>query len=87
MQSFIGVIMAFFGVIGMIGSAIAINFWVITIVIMSILKITGVVMIPWFAGLFTAGAISTGLFMLVGGLFMIFISMGVTFIGGILVES
>jgi hypothetical protein len=63
------------------------RFWLITLVIMTILKLTGAVAMPWFAGIFTAGAISTGLWMLFGGLIFMGISFGITAIGAALMDD
>jgi hypothetical protein len=63
------------------------RFWLITIVIMSILKLTGVIQILWFAGIFSAGAISTGLWMLFGGLVMMAISFVITAIGAAILDA
>jgi len=87
MQQIIGAIVGLFGIVGTIGSLIALKFWAITLVIMSILKLTGAVVMPWFAGAFTAGAISTGLWMLFLGLVMVVVSMVVAAIGGALIEG
>lgn len=83
----LGALLAFGGFIGMIGSAIAMRYWLVTLVIMTILKLTGVVLMPWFAGVFAAGAISTGLWMLFGGLIIIIISYIITAVGVILVDN
>jgi len=66
------VILAFLFFIGMIISAAAVRLWAITLVVLSILKLTSILMIPWFAGLFTLSAIGTPLFMLILGLFSVF---------------
>jgi len=87
MKAVAGLLTGIAGVIGMIGSGIAMRFWLITIVIMSILKLTGVIALAWFAGPLTAGAISTGLFMLFGGLVMMMISVIITAIGAALMEA
>ena len=87
MQAILGIITGFTGMLGVIGSAISMRYWFITIIIMTILKLTGVVMMTWFAGPLTAGAISTGLWMLFGGLIMMGISLVVTVIGAVLIEK
>jgi len=87
MKAVAGLLTGIAGVIGMIGSGIAMRFWLITIVIMSILKLTGVIQILWFTGIFSAGAISTGLWMLFGGLVMMMISVIITAIGAALMEA
>jgi len=86
MQAMIGLITGITGAMGMLGSAIAMRYWLITVVIMTILKLTGAVAMPWFAGPLTAGAISTGLFMLFGGLLFLGISMVITAIGEAIME-
>jgi len=87
MKAVVGLITGIAGVMGIIGSAIAMRYWLITGVIMTILKLTGVVVIPWFAGPLTAGAISTALWMLFLGLLFLGISIVVTAIGSILLEE
>jgi hypothetical protein len=57
------------------------RFWLITVVIMVILKLTGVLVIPWFAGPLTAGAISTGLWILTIGLLFMVISFTIAALG------
>ena len=76
-----GALISISGIFGIIGSAIAMRFWLITVVIMSILKLTSVMTMAWFAGPLTAGAISTGLWMLFLGLIFMGISLAVTTIG------
>jgi hypothetical protein len=80
-KSIVGIIMSISGFLGMLGSAIAMRFWLITVVIMVILKLTGVLVIPWFAGPFTAGAISTGLWILTIGLLFMVISFTIAALG------
>jgi hypothetical protein len=87
MKAVLGIITALAGFLGIIGSAIAIRYWLIVIVIMSILKLGGLVQMAWFAGIFSAGAISTGLFMLFGGLILIIISFFITAIGSAILED
>ena len=67
LKNIVGVITGIAGFLGAIGSVIAMKYWMIVLVIMTILKLTGVVAMPWFAGILSAGAISTGLWMLFGG--------------------
>lgn len=57
--------------LGVIGGAIVTKYWVITGIILTILKLTGVIQIMWFGTLFTLSAAGTPLWMLFGGLFMI----------------
>jgi hypothetical protein len=83
----IGVVTAFAGVLGLIGSSIATTYWAITIVIMSVIKLVGVSAMPWFAGPLTAGAISTGLWMLVLGIVFWFLSALITAIGGAILQD
>ena len=87
MKEVFGVFTGIAGIIGIIGSAIAMRLWLLVTVIMVILKLTGVISIAWFAGPFTAGAISTGLFMLFGGLLMMGLSFIVTAIGATILEN
>ena len=87
MQAVIGLITGIAGFLGIIGSAVAMRYWLVAIVIMTILKLTGVLTIAWFAGMFTAGAISTGLWMLFGGLGFMAISFVITAIGAGMMEN
>jgi len=87
MKAIIGLITGIAGIIGIIGSVIAMRYWLLTVVIMTILKLTGVVLMPWFTGPLTVGAISTGLFMLLGGLVMMAISFAITAIAATLIET
>ena len=87
LKDIVAIITGLGGVLGMVGSAIAMRFWLITLVIMSILKLTGAVAMPWFAGIFSAGAISTGLWMLFGGLFFLLLSMLITAIAATFMED
>jgi len=57
----------------------------ITLVVMTILKLLGVITVAWFAGPFTVGAVSTGLWMLVGGLIMLGTSIVVAAVGNALI--
>jgi len=87
MKEIFGVFTGIAGILGIIGSAIAMRLWLLVTVILVILKLTGVVSIAWFAGPFTAGAISTGLFMLFGGLFMMGLSLMVTAISAAILDN
>ena len=87
MKAVLGIFTGIAGVLGIVGSVIAMRFWLITLVIMTILKLTGVVQMAWFAGMFTAGAISTGLWMLFGGLIFMGISFVITAIGAALIDN
>jgi len=87
MREIIGALIAVFGFIGIVGSTIATRLWAATVVVLSILKLTGLLIIPWFAGAFTVSAIGTGLWLLLGGLLGIFVSFVVTAIGALIVES
>jgi hypothetical protein len=80
-KTIVGSLIGISGFLSVVGSAIAMRYSMITVVIMSILKITGVLVIPWFAGVFTAGAISTGIWMLFLGLIFMFIGFLVAAIG------
>ena len=50
--------------INVVIGAIVYKFWLLTIFILSLLKITNIIVIPWFAGIGTISAIGTGLWML-----------------------
>ncbi len=77
----LGILIGIGGIVGVIGSAIVMRFWAITIVVLSILKLVNLIQIPWFAGLFTISALGTGLWMLVIGLALFILSLGITGIG------
>jgi hypothetical protein len=87
MQAIIGFITGVVGLFGMISSSIVMRYWLIVLIIMTILKLSGAVAMPWFAGPLTAGAISTGLFMLFGGLALMFISFIIASYGAILMDN
>jgi len=87
MKSIIGLITAVFGVIGMLGSVISMRIWVVVIIVFSALKLTGVAVMPWFASVGTLGAISTGLWLLILGLVMFFMSIFVVGLGGYLMKE
>jgi len=87
MQAIIGMFTAVAGVIGVIGSLISLKFWWITMVVMTIVKLVGAGSYVWFAGPFTMGAISTGLWMLFGGLIMLGISFMIATIGDALIKG
>ena len=87
MKKFSAIIMAIIGIISMIGSALVMRFWAITIIILSVLKLTAVLNIPWFAGITTLGAISTGLWMLFGGLIVMILSYIITIISGLIIKK
>lgn len=74
LKAILGILGIVGGVLGMIGGIIAVKFWALTLVVMSLLKLTGVIIVPWFGGLLTASAIGTALWMLFGGLVLIFLS-------------
>ena len=63
------------GVIGFIGGIIATRIWFITIFILSILKLTNTLVIPWFGTVTVLSAIGTGLWLLVLGVACILISL------------
>jgi len=86
MQTFIGLLMAISGLLGIIGSAIVVKFSGVILVVMTILNTFGIINIAWFAGPFTAGAISTGIWMFVLGLLMLVLSYIITFIGGLIIQ-
>ena len=69
-----GVLTSITGILGVIGGAVAARYWLVVVVILSILKLVGLVSIPWFAGLTTASAIGTGLWML--GFGLVFVVLG-----------
>ncbi len=73
--------------LGMIGGAIATRYWIVTGIILSILKVTGVVQIMWFGTLFTLSALGTPLWMLSLGLFMIAFNAGILALLGILIDN
>jgi len=87
MQAIVGLVTGIAGVLGMIGSGIAMRFWLITLGLMTILKLTGVIVVPWFAGPLTAGAISTGLWMLFLGLIFMGLSFVITAFGAVLMQD
>jgi len=75
------------GILGTIGGAIVARYWLIVIAILSILKLVGLVQMPWFAGLTTASAIGTGLWMLFGGLLLFFLGLIVAGISAAILEN
>ena len=81
MKKVLGIVTTVAGIIGMVGSALSMRLWLITVAVMTMLKLTGVLVIPWFAGIFSAGAISTGLWMLLAGFIMLLISYSVAITG------
>ena len=87
MKKILGIIIGITGLLGMIGSSIITRFWQITIVVMVILKLANAINVPWFAGIFEAGAISTGLWILAGGLFFVSISTISAIAGAVLLED
>jgi len=86
MEKIAGIITILSGIIGTIGSALAIRFSGITIIVMTIIKLV-YGNIHWFAGIFSAGAISTGLWMLFGGLIIWVFSIMLEFLGTVIVEE
>jgi len=86
MRRVLGFIIALGGLLGAIGSAIAVVVWEVTIVVMSTLKITGVVQMPWFAEPLTLGAISTGLWLLLFGVILYILSIIITSIGTSIID-
>jgi len=86
-MSLIGAIIAFFGIIGIVCGAIATRYWLAVVIILSILKLTGLTIIPWFAGIFTLSAIGTGLWLLVIGLLGVILSGFITSVGMALANS
>ena len=75
------------GILGSIGGAIAAKYWLVVIVILSVLKLAGITAIPWFAGLTTASAIGTGLWMLGLGLIFFFLGIFVAEISAAIMKS
>jgi len=82
-----GFLAAITAVLGIIGGAISARYWLITLVILSILNIAGLIVIPWFAGITVLSAIGTPLFMLFIGLAAVGINMLVLVILSTLLES
>ena len=82
-----GVLTFVTGILGTIGGAIAAKYWLVVTVVLSILKLTGLTVMPWFAGLTTASAIGTGLWMLFGGIFLFFLGMGVAAISAAILDN
>ena len=82
----VGIIAAVLGFFATIASAIVMRFWLIALVVLTILKWTGIVTL-WFGGICTLSAIGTPLWMLFGGLFMMLLSITVTALGGYLVAK
>jgi len=87
MKTFSAILMGIIGIISMVGSALVMKFWAITIIVLSILKLTSVLNIPWFAGITSLGAISTGLWMLFGGLIVMILSYIITIISGLIIKK
>jgi len=78
------------GVFGMIGGAIAAKVWAYVIILLSLLKLFNIAnlgAIPWFAGVTTLGAVSTGLWLLLFGLLVIFIGIIITGIGAVIIDK
>jgi len=66
--------------INVVIGAIVYKFWLLTIFILSLLKITNIIVIPWFAGIGTISAIGTGLWMLGIGIVLMMLGGLSTFI-------
>jgi len=64
----IGVTLTGLSFIGALLGALSARFSILTIIILSILKLLGLVAIPWFASIFVLSVIGTGLWMLTIGL-------------------
>lgn len=75
MKNFVSILLKILGVIGVIGSHIAMYFPVPLILILTILKIVGYLDIPYFAWVTEIGAISTGLWVLIIGLIAYLVSL------------
>lgn len=75
------------GVLSTIGGIIASRFWLVTIVILSILKIAGAIVMPWFAGLTTLSAIGTGLWLLGLGFVLIVVGVGVSTLSALIIGN
>ena len=71
MKVIISVLIGIMSILALIGSAIAVNISGATLVILSILKLTALLDIAWFAGIGTLSAVGTPLFMVVIGLFLV----------------
>ena len=67
----LGFMTGFIALLGTIGGTIAVKYWVVTLVILSILNLSGLVIMPWFAGITVLSAIGTPLFMLGVGILMV----------------
>ena len=74
MKKFLSVIAGIVSLLGILGGMMAANLWAVTLVVLSILKLTSTLDIAWFAGISTLSAIGTPLFMLVIGLVLIVIN-------------
>ena len=75
MKKFIGAFVAVMGIIGVVVSSLALTLPTASVVILSILKLTNLVQMDWFAGITELGAISTGLWILFIGIIVYFLSM------------
>jgi len=87
MKVFFGLVLGLGGFLAMAGSALAVRFSVLTTIILSILNILGVITIAWFAGPFTAGAISTGIWMFVLGIICVVIGGIITAAGAAILDD
>ena len=78
------------GVFGILGGAIAARVWAYVIILLSLLKLFNIAnlgAIPWFAGVTTLGAVSTGLWLLLFGLLAIFIGIIITATGAVIINE
>jgi len=78
LKGILGILGIVGGFLGMFGGIIAVKFWALTLVVMTLLKLTGIVIMPWSGGLLTASAIGTALWMLFGGLVLILLGFLIT---------
>ena len=83
-KSIIGVLTFITGILSAIGGAIATKYWLVVTVVLSILKLAGLTSMPWFAGITTASAIGTGLWMLSLGVIFILLGLVVTAISTVI---
>ena len=78
MSKILRIVVVIVGTITLVLAKIATKISWFAILVLTILKLTSVLTIPWFAGLFSLGAISTGLFMFFGGIIVTVLSALVT---------
>ena len=86
-KTIVGALTALAGLLSMLGAWIGLKFSWITIVVMCILNALGVIKVAWFAWAFTAGAITTGLWMFVGGMIMLALGALLTALGAAIIDG